>query len=149
MHSRSKVTLMMLSLLLLAPSLFSGEVRAGAAEAEDCLRNKVWEGYADGWSVRTATTAALKAEESRVYVVTLYANTEYRILVCADEGAANIDVVLHNADGVRVLTEEEVGRQPMLSYVPEASGTYYIALHATALEYASARTSVGMAVTYR
>ena len=81
-------------------SLFcAGVAIADEKEADDCLRSKIWSGYDEGWAVRTATTTTLKSEEHRVYLVTLYEGNEYKISVCGDKNIANVDVVLHNANG--------------------------------------------------
>ena len=60
---------------------------AGEAEADACLRTKVWDGYADGWGIRTMTSTTLGSGKTRNYLVTLYEGNAYRIQTCADEAA--------------------------------------------------------------
>ena len=46
---------------------------ADEAEAESCLRTKIWDGYNEGWAVRTATSATLaklaRAQSRKRWVV--------------------------------------------------------------------------------
>ena len=69
-------------LLLFTFGLLSSVAIADEKEADDCLRNKIWSGYDDGWAVRTATTTSLAQDDHRVYLVTLYAGNEYKFEVC-------------------------------------------------------------------
>jgi hypothetical protein len=120
-----------------------------AGEADDCLRNKMLEGYAQGWSVRTSTSASLKEGESRVYSVTLYKGAEYQIFACADAQAVDVRLVLHDADGQVLVNEDVVDRQPVLSYTAPATATYYVAVHAADTVSEEAKAAIGMAVTWR
>ncbi len=120
-----------------------------AGEADDCLRNKMLEGYAQGWSVRTSTSASLKEGESRVYSVTLYKGAEYQIFACADAQAVDVRLVLHDADGQVLLNEDAVDRQPVLTYTAPATATYYVAVHAADTVSDEAKAAIGMAVTWR
>lgn len=122
---------------------------ASAGEADDCLRNKMLEGYSQGWSVRTSTSASLKEGESRVYSVTLYKGAEYQIFACADAQAVDVRLVLHDADGQVLLNEDAVDRQPVLTYTAPATATYYVAVHAADTVSDEAKAAIGMAVTWR
>ena len=51
----------------------SGPAIADEEEADTCLRTKIWEGYNEGWAVRTATSATLAEGDHRIYLVTMYA----------------------------------------------------------------------------
>lgn len=133
-----------LGALFVAPAAFADE-----DEAESCLRTKIWDGYNDGWAVRTATSASLKQGEYRIYLVTLYAGNEYQIAGCADSHAKNIDIVLHDADGNVVSQDKTDDRQPVLTFKPKTTDTYFVAVHATELTDTTAPAGVGMAVTYR
>jgi hypothetical protein len=117
--------------------------------AEDCLKDKIWNGYSDGWAVRTATTTSLKQEEHRVYLVTLYAGNEYKIQVCADKVANNIDLILHDLDGNEILRDEVTDREPIITYKPSETQTYYIAVYAADVQGEGASAGVALAVTYR
>lgn len=64
----------MSALILLAAAAFADE-----KDAESCLRTKVWDGYAQGWGVRTMTSTAIPDGRTRNYLVTLYEGNEYRI----------------------------------------------------------------------
>ncbi|HJN73782.1 MAG TPA: hypothetical protein QGF58_07620 [Myxococcota bacterium] len=140
-------------LALCAAMLVSGVVptaMADEADAESCLRTKIWDGYEAGWAVRTATSATLAQGEYRIYLVTLYAGNEYKILACADGAAKNVDLVLHDADGNVVQQDETSDRQPALTFKPQTTDTFFVAVHATELaEGKGEKSGVGMAVTYR
>ncbi|MED5373687.1 MAG: hypothetical protein VX899_21900 [Myxococcota bacterium] len=130
--------------LVATPAAFADE-----DEAESCLRTKIWDGYNDGWAVRTATSASLKQGEHRIYMVTLYEGNEYKISACADAHAKNVDVLLYDSDGNVLAQDDSQDRQPSVSHKPTTTATYYVAVHATELADTTAAAGVGMAVTYR
>ena len=133
-----------LGLALLAPP-----VHADEAAAETCVRTKVWDGYAEGWGIRTLTSTTLADGATRNYLVTLYKGNEYQITTCGDEGIANLDVLLYDLNGNVVLRDETTDREPKLLFEPEDTSTYYIVLHARELADASTEAGVSMAVVYR
>ena len=129
--------------------LFSSVAIADEKEADDCLRNKIWSGYDDGWAVRTATTTSLAQDDHRVYLVTLYAGNEYNFEVCADKNSENIDLVLHDSEGKETLRAPESNREPMVTYKPSKTEIYYVAVYASKLKGGIDSSGVAMAVTYR
>ena len=144
----SKKAILGLSLLGLSLGVFSpADVQADEKEANSCLQSKIWSGYSDGWAVRTATTTTLKKDEHRVYLLTLYAGNEYKIQVCADDAAENIDLILHDVEGNEILRDEKSDREPILMYKPAETQTYYVAVFASNLK--EAESGVALAVTYR
>ncbi|MCB9745715.1 MAG: pre-peptidase C-terminal domain-containing protein [Alphaproteobacteria bacterium] len=136
-------------LLLTALLALATTAQADRSQAEECLRNRIWEGYEQGWAVRTATSAKLGEGERRVYVVTLQADAQYRLLACADAGATDVDLVVHDVDGNVVAQDEDEGRQPTLDFKPKSTGTYYVAVYASAVAQPGVGADVGMAVTYK
>lgn len=122
---------------------------AGEKEAKTCLNTKIWDGYNDGWAVRTAVDATLKQGEHRVYLVTLYAGNEYSLKACGDGQTANIDLVLHDKDGKEVARDKSSDREPSVAFTPPRTGTYYVALYAAELAKGAADAGVAMAVTYK
>ena len=124
-------------------------VTAGEKEAKTCLNTKIWDGYNDGWAVRTAVDATLKQGEHRVYLVTLYAGNQYSIKACGDKSMANVDLVLHDKDGKEVARDKSEDSEPSLSYTPPATGTFYVALYAANLVAEARDAGVAMAVTYK
>ena len=52
---------MSLRLLLAGLLLWALPSLANEKEAETCIRTRIWDGYAEGWAVRTATRATLGA----------------------------------------------------------------------------------------
>ena len=135
--------------------LFVGEAAADKTEAETCLRTKIWDGYNEGWAVRTAVTAELKENEHRIYLVTLYAGNEYRFQVCGDPNVKDVDLILHDNTGKEMMRDSTDDREPMLSYKPTVTDTYYVAVYAASLEKPAdpkaqaPAAGISLAVTYR
>lgn len=141
---------------LLAPVLLLGastaaplDAVAGEKEAKTCLDEKIWNGYNDGWAVRTAVDATLKKGEHRVYLVTLYAGNEYVIQSCGDNNAGDLDLVLHDKDGKEVARDKSDDREPKLTFKPTRTDTFYVALYAATLAGEAKDAGVAMAVTYK
>jgi hypothetical protein len=126
-----------------------GVAIADEEEADTCLRTKIWEGYNEGWAVRTATSATLAEGDHRIYVVTMYAGNEYRLQVCGDANANNLDIVLHDASGTELMRDESDDREPLVNFKPSSTDTYYIAVYAGALAKGQDKAGVAMAVTYK
>ena len=129
--------------LLAAPAL------ADEVEAETCLRTMIWAGYDDGYAVRTATTTSLGAGEHRIYLVSLFKGNDYKVQVCADAGATDVDIVLHDAQGKELARDTTDDREPSLSFKAKDTGTYYVAVYAAQLAEGQDKAGVAMAVTYR
>jgi Bacterial pre-peptidase C-terminal domain len=127
---------------------------ADEKDAETCLRNKVWDGYAQGWGVRTMTSASIPDGKTRNYLVTLYEGNEYQVQACTDENVVNLDLLLYDTQG-NVITRDPVvapgteDREPTVSFRPPATGTYYIVLYNRKGKTAEAIGGVAMAVVYR
>jgi len=122
---------------------------AGEKEAKACLNTKIWDGYNDGWAVRTAVDATLEKGEHRVYLVTLYAGNEYSLQACGDGDAGDIDLVLHDKEGKEVARDKSDDREPKVSFTPPRTDTYYVALYAASLSGEADKAGVAMAVTYK
>lgn len=122
---------------------------ASEADAETCLKTKIWEGYKDGWAVRSATKTSLGEGEHRVYLVTLYAGNTYKMLACGDTDVANIDLVLYDAKGAQVVADPSSDREPVIEYTPKATDTFYIAVHAAKLNSAGIKAGVATSLTYK
>jgi hypothetical protein len=131
------------SLLLGSPAL------AGESEADACLRTKVWDGYADGWGIRTMTSTTLADGKTRNYLVTLYEGNAYRIQTCADDAVKNLDVLLYDTKGNVIARDSAVDREPVVEFKPEATGTYYIVLYNREAATPGSEAGVAMAVVYR
>jgi hypothetical protein len=140
---------MMRLLPLIALLSVSGLAVADEEEADTCLRTKIWEGYNDGWAVRTATSATLAEGDHRIYLVTMYAGNEYRLQVCGDANANDLDLVLHDANGTELMRDESDDREPLINFKPSSTDTYYIAVYAGALAKGQTKSGVAMAVTYK
>lgn len=123
--------------------------KADEGAAETCLRTKIWDGYNSGWAVRTSTKASLNQGGHKVYLVTLYAGNSYKLLACGDANVGNADLVLYDRTGKQVGIDTSSDREPTLTYTPQVTDTYYIAVHATKLNDLSKQGSVATAVTYK
>lgn len=132
-----------------AALLLSTAAHADEEEAETCLRTKIWEGYASGWQVRSSTNATLGSGEHRVFLVTLYAGNGYNFLACGDKNSGNLDLVLYDAQGNVLATDNSNDREPKLAYTPTATDTFYLAVHASRLNDTTQKAGVSTAVTYK
>ena len=118
-------------------------------EAEACLRTKVWDGYADGWAIRTMTKETLKNGATESYLVTLYKGNEYQIQACGDSASNNLDLLLYDLNGKVIQKGKTKDQQPILSIKPEKTATYYVVVHARSLNAGEDKTGFSVAVTYR
>lgn len=132
----------MLSLLI--PLAF-----ADGKDSEECLRTKIWEGYSQGWAVRTVANASVADRGHKVYMVTLYKGNEYKILACGDRNAANVDLVLYDKSGAAVQRESTDNREPQLTFSPSATDTFYIAVFNTQPSIAGKAVDIATAVTFK
>ncbi len=128
-------------------ALFTGLAWAGTREAESCLRAKVWEGYADGWGVRTLTATELASGKTRNYVVNLFKGNQYKIQTCGDDHVTNLDVLLYDQAGTVLARDTTTDRQPVVEFTPTETGSYYVVLYAR--ELAKPEAGVAMAVVYK
>ena len=131
----------------------SNEVVAQQGEAESCVRTMVWDAYPEGWAVRTITNTQLAEVEHKIYMLTLYAGNEYRLVACGDKTMANVDLVLYDADGRLLLQDQEANRQPVLTFKPDDTDTFYVAVHASertakSKTKGSPKATIAFAVTY-
>ena len=60
-----------------------------------------------------------------------------QLQVCADKGAKNMDLVLHDLSGKELLRDESADREPTLMYKPVETATYYVAVQAPELNFGS------------
>jgi hypothetical protein len=109
----------------------------------------VWDGYAEGWAIRTMTSTNLTDGTTKNYLVTLYAGNEYQFSACADSNSANLDLLLYDRDGRVVARDESKGREPQFTYKPTATATFYVVVYAQKSERPADPTGVGLAVSYR
>jgi hypothetical protein len=133
--------------LLVSLALLSPAAQA-ESKAESCLRTKVWEGYADGWGVRTMTTAELEDGKFRAYLVTLYEGTEYKVRACGDDRIANVDLLLYDPKGNLITRDDTTSREPEFTFKPPTSGTFYVVVYAREVVEAGGKGEVAMAVVY-
>ncbi|MFT4623540.1 MAG: hypothetical protein ACI8PZ_002196 [Myxococcota bacterium] len=133
----------LIGLALSSPAL------AKDSEAETCLRNKVWDGYATGWGIRTMTTTEINAGKTKNYLVTLYRGNEYRIVSCADPSVSNLDVLIYDAQGNLLDRDTTTDREPSIVFTPKNTGAYYVVLYMREVKERKRAAEVSMAVVYR
>ena len=121
---------------------------ADESEAEACLRTKVWDGYADGWGIRTMTNTTLETGKTRNYLVTLYQGNEYKIATCGESAVKNFDVLLYDTEGNVSVRDKTSDREPVIEYTPKETGTFYVVLYLRDVEGKS-EADLAMAVVYR
>lgn len=136
-------------LTLATAILLSSAAHADEEAAQTCLRTKIWDGYTSGWQVRSQTNTSLGAGEHRVYLITLYAGNEYKFLACGDDQAANVDLVLYDAQGNVLITDVSNDREPSLTYTPTVTDTFYLAVHGSRLNDPTKKAGISTAVTYK
>lgn len=135
--------------ILQAALLFVAPALADEEAAETCLRAKIWDGYTTGWQVRSQTNTSLASGEHRVYLITLYAGNEYRFMACGDTNAANLDLVLYDALGNVLLSDNSNDREPKIEYTPTVTDTFYLAVHGSRIMDATTKAGISTAVTFK
>ena len=129
--------------------LLATSAAAKDSESETCLRNKVWDGYADGWGIRTMTTTEIQPGKTKNYLVTLYRGNEYRILTCGESTVANLDVLIYDAKGNLISRDTTTDREPVLSFTPKDTSAYYVVLYLREMKQGKRAAEVSMAVVYK
>ena len=122
---------------------------AQESKAKSCLRTKVWEGYADGWKLRTMSTSKLEEGSTRNYLVTFYPNKEYKLSACGDDKGGDLDLLVYDLQGKVVERDPTTDRQPELTFQTDKASTYYIVVHARDVVDKGGSTWTALAVTYR
>ncbi len=137
------VTAAVLALGLAMPAL------ANESEAETCLRNKVWDGYSDGWGIRTMTEAEIPTGRTKNYLVTLYKGNEYKVITCGDPLITNLDVLLYDSTGNLVARDKTTDREPMVRISPDRTGSYYVVMYLREVAKRKKSATAAMAVVYK
>lgn len=140
---------LLLLALILGCAVAPATAQADEEEAETCVQAKVRDSYAQGWSVRTTTTASLGQGDREVYVLTLHSGNSYRVLACADQQIEDVDIVVYDADGKPVASDQSHDREPVVEIVPPTTGKYYVAVFASAVKDPAAKGGLATAVTYK
>ncbi len=117
--------------------------------AQECLHTRASVDYEQGWSLRGSTMTRMSAEDERAFAVNLYAGVEYSMRACGDDQAGPLDMVVYDEDGREVVWEVGDSREVGVRFVPEDSGTYYVAVLNETVHPEAFRTSVGLSVSYR
>ena len=139
---------MRLAVFALVASLTTPAV-ASEAEAESCVRAKVWEAQREGWGVRVLSSTTLEPGATQSWTVTFYPGNTYQIDACADRQYRELDLYLYNLDGTVAYRDDATGREARLTLEPESTRTYYVVLHARGLADGATDAGAAVAVTYK
>jgi hypothetical protein len=126
----------------------SAPALADEDDAETCVRAKVRESWAEGWSVRTGAKATLSATEHHVYAVTLQEGNHYRVTGCGDSRVADLDLVIYDSEAAVIVDDKTDDRQPEVELVAPVTGTYYVVVYVGATTEPSP-AGVATIVTFR
>ena len=74
---------------------------------------------------------------------------EYKLMVCGDKDSNNLDIVLHDTKGTEILRDADESREPLLTFTPTETQTYYVAVYAASVSEEAESTGVAFAVTYK
>ena len=96
------------------------------AEAESCLKTKIWEANREGWSVRNSGTVRLGGDAYKSFAVNLYTSREYQMMACGAGWAQEVGLQLYDDQGKRVHSATDAGRQPIFTLKPPAAGQYFV-----------------------
>ena len=99
-------------------------------ESESCLRTKIWDMYADDWSVRSTTTAELGPNQHQKYSINLYTGRDYYFMVCADKRIQTVGLQLYGPDGTKIESIYDQGRQPTARFAPTQTGQHFLVIQA-------------------
>ena len=102
------------------------------AEAESCLKTKIWESNREGWSVRNSGTVRLGGGAFKSFAVNLYTSREYQLMACGAGWAQTVGLQLYNDKGERVESAKSAGRQPEFTLSPPAAGQYFVVVQTVA-----------------
>ncbi len=123
----------LLALAVTGALTFAATSVADEKEADTCLRTKIWDGYADGWGIRTITKHTLAADEVKVYLVTLYKGNEYQVRACGDKAVADLTLALYDVTAgetddagnpLPTLSDDTSDREPMVTIKPVKVAEY-------------------------
>lgn len=113
-----------------------------------CLEPKAWDARDAGWTERTRETVVLSgspSDPSAVGVVASfrpYPMLDYRFVGCGDDGFADLDVLVYDADGALIARDGMLGRDPDVSVSGELSTRLTVRLFAADLRRTSGEAGV-------
>jgi hypothetical protein len=114
-----------------------------------CLQPKLWDDYADGWTLRGLTHMVAYSDSLEVRSTHLIAGLEYRLQICGDTHLNGSSLVLTDADGQVLHDSASAGREGVLLFTPTETAEYRVALRAQGLPEAAVASSVSISVAYR
>ena len=92
------------------------------------MNTKVWDGYDDGWRVRTVQAAVIEDTERATWTLTLVGGNTYRFFGCSEASVRQLDLVLYSLNGKARAADMDGDRQPYLDYTPKKTETVHAVL---------------------
>jgi hypothetical protein len=120
---------------------------AGEAAAEACVNTKAWDGYGDGWRVRTVQARTVEGNDRATWTLTLLAGNTYRFFGCSEASVRQLDLVLYGGDFDARASDIGGDRQPTVDYTPDRTETVHVVLAAP--EAPGGKAGVALGVVHR
>ncbi len=117
---------------------------AGEAAAQACVNTKVWDGYDDGWRVRTVQARMLDAGDKATWTMTLVSGNTYRFFGCSEASVRRLDLVLYGQEGAAKASDMDGDRQPYVDFTPDLTQTVHAVLLAPDLDDGKAGVALGV-----
>jgi len=137
-------------MIALLPLLFlMTTAHATKTEAEECIYAKVSDQYANSWQLRTRSSAELNYGGTRHYQATLLKGQSYQVLTCADSNVRDLDILLYDSKGEIILRDSLDNREPVLEFIPAATGTYFVTLYVRNMVDYTKDSNVAFALMYK
>ena len=112
--------------------------------AESCLKTRIWEARAEDWAMRSLQTRALAPGETWPQPLTIYDGVEYRVFACAEDHAADVELLVYTGDGK--VAQREEGTGPQADLVVTTEGDAFLVVHARDVP---APVGVSVGLTYK
>ncbi|MCB9671339.1 MAG: hypothetical protein H6736_23170 [Alphaproteobacteria bacterium] len=112
-------------------------------EALTCNRTTVWEGYGEGWRVRSLTSDVVPTGNERVLLLSLLPDTRYRFSACADASATGMSMELIDLEGRVVKRSSGDSRRQEIIVENVETVTRYLLVQHTGPSEAGVSVAVG------
>ena len=136
-------------LALLPLMLLSSAAYADKTAAEECIRAKVADSYAEDWQLRTQSTTVLDYGGARHYQTTLLKGHTYNVLTCADDNVRDLDIILYDKDGKIVVRDTLDNREPTLKFIPAVTSTYFVTLYVRGMVDHTKKSDVAFSLMFK
>ncbi|GEM_PF-6114098 len=136
-------------LALLLPAMISPVALASSGEAYACLQAQTTEGYREGWRSRVRKARSSPPSQPQYWMVQLSRGLEYRLVGCGDKDVSELNVYVYDRNARLRFQDELDGADPILTFRPPTSGTYFLGVEATGVSDGVTEVGVGVALGFR